>query len=186
VNRTQLDPVADILIAAYLETASYSRRFRDEHDQPPTLLSKVHHMRSVAQATLNSSDRYDLGAMFVEFSRVEFEDGNTGRRYLLRSDGALAIERKMRQRETIFDAAMYLDSPVALLVYNFHKVGLDLSVAGTRQAVGSKRLEPTGTPTFIAMWPYANGDTPSAFDQGKGDPFGELGGVEDLGEEGEG
>lgn len=184
MNKTQLDPVADVLIAAYLETASYSREFRDEHDQPPTMLAKVHHMRSIVQATLTANDRFDLGASYVEFGRVEFEDLTVGKRYLLRSDGALSIEQKMLQRDAMFETASYLTSDVVLLIHTFHKTGLDLSVAGTRHTLGSKRLVATGRPTFVSTWPYVADDSPSPFNQGAGDPFGEVGGVGDIGQEG--
>lgn len=187
MDKAQLDPVAELLVPAYLDTASYSRQFRDDHGSPPTLFASVHHMRSVVQARVNRGDQFDLYPDYSEFGRVQVFDVNGTRSYLLRSDGAVSIERA-KQQGTLFDPGKYLRSDVILVAYTFHKEGMDLSVAGTRQQVGSRRLQPSGTPTFVGTWPYSTG-TASSFDQGEGDAFDELGDLpsEDEGEgEGEG
>lgn len=96
MDKAHLDPVAEILVAAYLNTASYSWQFNQDHEQPPTAAAKAHHMRSIAQALINGSDRFQLAPPYIEFGRVEFEDTTTGHCYLLRSDGAVKIERSKR------------------------------------------------------------------------------------------
>jgi hypothetical protein len=178
MDRPQLSPIADVLADSYLDALGYSHRFLVEHGQPPTLAAKVHHMRSVTQSMINHSEQYTLGTQSIEFGRVEIGDTTTGRCYLLRSDGAVKIERHMSQRETLFPAAQYLASAVVLLIYRFHRAGLDLSVAGTKHQVGKRRLEISGQPTFVGMWAWST-DGPSPFDQGFEDPFGDIG---DLGE----
>lgn len=175
-----LDPIADILVPAYLDTVSYSRQFRDEHGGPPTLFAKVHHMRSIVQAMVCNGDQFILDPEYSEFGRVQVSATDSTRCYLLRSSGGVSIERAKQQ--TLFNAATYLRSDVILVVYAFHQQGVDLSVAGTRQRSGSRRLEPSGAATFVGTWPYSAG-SPSPFDQGEDDPFGELG---DLPDEGEG
>lgn len=182
MEKTQLDSIADILVTAYLGTASYSQRFRTEYEHPPTQACKVHHIRSIAQAQVIDHDRLVLAEPYVEFGRVEILDRDTDCRYLLRSEGAVTIERnKGRQRESLFDSARYLRTEVILLVYGFHKAGLVLSVAGTEHQVGRKRLEASGPPTYVATWPYSTASP--RFDQGAGDPFAELGEMPDNGEE---
>lgn len=174
MDKNQLGPVAEILIPAYMETAGFSRQFRDDHGQPPTLAAKVHHMRAVAQAMVNKSERLALGDAFSEFGRVEITDPETERCYVLRSDGALAIEQSKRQ-SALFDNTSYLRTDVLLLVYRFHRDGLDLSLAGAHQRAGRKRLEASGPAVFIGTWPYAVADETKPFEQGKQDPFSELG-----------
>lgn len=180
MDKIQLGPLADILVPAYLDTASYSKQFRDDHGGPPTLFAKVHHMRSIVQAMVNTSDRFHLAPEYSEFGRVQVLDETGGRCYLLRSDGAVSIERAKRQ-SVLFDNARYLDSDVVLIVYAFHEDGMDLSIAGTRKRVGSKRLEPSGPASFIGTWAYS-ADDPSPFEQGTVDAFDELGHLPDEGE----
>lgn len=181
MDKTQLNPVAEIMIPAYLNTASFSRQFRDEYEQPPSLAAKVHHMRAVIQAMVNKSDHLMLAEPYVEFGRVEITD-QAGTRYLLRSEAAAAIERGKRDKGgqgSLFDSTRYLASEVILLVYKFHSGGLDLSVAGTRQEVGRTRLEASGEPDFIGTWPLSlEGES---FNQGEGDAFAELGDLPGLG-----
>jgi hypothetical protein len=183
VNQEQLAPVADILIPAYLGTASYSKQFNRDYGQPPTLMAKVHHMRSIAQASLNQTDRFLLAEPFVEFGRVQFDDTEHDRSYLLRSESAIEIERVTKQRESLFDPSHYLVSPIVLLVYRFHKNGLDLSVAGAKHAADRVKLEISGTPTYIATWPYTleSSTTISSFDQGAEDAFSDLGDMNEFG-----
>jgi len=180
VDRLQLEPVAEILVQAYLDTTSYSRQFHDDYDQPPTQMAKVHHMRSITQAMVNKSDRLSLAEPYIEFSRVEILDADTDRRYLLRSDGATVIERHFKQREALFDATPYITSDITMVVYRFHRNGLDLSVTGARHKAGKVHLEASGIPVYIATWPYSVGTPP--FDQGGDDPFGDLGDLGDFGD----
>lgn len=183
MDQTQLTPIADVLLDAYVDRLAYSRRFLHDHGQPPTLASKAHHMRSVAQALVTQADGLMLGGEWSESGRVEITDLTTDRRYLLRGDGAVKIERDVRQIESLFPAAPYISSDVVLLVYRFHHIGLDLSVAGTKHRADKKHLEISGTPTFIATWPWSDDDT-TRFEQGFGDDFGDLGdfGEGDVGE----
>ena len=99
---------------------------------------------------------------------------------MLRSSSTVAIEDHKRSQGSLFDApAVYISSPVVLLVYKFHELGLDLSVAGTRLKNGKGRLEPSGPLNFIAMWPYTFGGPTRTFDQSlHDDPFGDVGGLE--------
>ena len=181
MNAQELEPVALLMNDAYLATWAYSSSFHDEYDQPPTLAAKVHHMRSIIQAGLQKSDRYALGADYAEFGRVLFTDGETDTVYLLRSGSAVSIEQEKRQG-ALFDARRYLTSDVTMVVYRFHRDGLDLSITGTRHERKRTHLEASGAPTFVATWPYAAGDHP-AFDQrAESDPFGSLGAL-DIDEE---
>jgi hypothetical protein len=185
VDKEQLDSVASILTQSYLDTLSFSRQFKDEYDQPPTLVTKVHHMRSVAQAMVNRNGRFRLGETFVDFGRVQFFDTDTKTDYLLRSDGMVAIEEAKRQG-ALFDPVQYLKSSVVLLVYRFHRDGLDLSVAGTLRRTGRLRFVASGPPTFIGTWPFSSTDGDTPFDQGFIDPFGDIGDIDEEGETDEG
>jgi hypothetical protein len=180
MTTAQLEPLARILIDGYFVTADYSHGFREDHGQPPTMLAKVHHHRSIIQATVVGDERYQLGGAYAEFGRVAIEDLAEDRSYLLRSDGTVKIEG-IKEQSTLFDSTQYLTSPVTLLVYRFHAAGLDLSIAGTRQRFGRGRIMAAGAPTYVATWPYYSEDHP--FTQGEVDPFREVGGLED--EEGE-
>jgi hypothetical protein len=181
VEKTQLDPVAAILNQAALETLTYSRGFTDEYGQPPTLASKVQHMRAVTQVMVGRDERFKLGQDYIEFGRVEITDNSSGKRYLLRSDGAVAIEESKRQ-DALFPSAVYIKSDVTLLVYKFHREGLDLSVAGTVSRGGRTRLVASGAPTFVGTWPYSAAHEDASFDQGIEDLFGDLGALDEYGE----
>lgn len=188
MDQAKLDPIArDILIPSYLETAGFSRAFRDGFGQPPTLATKVHYMRSIAQVMVTKDDRFTLGADFAEFGRVEIVDHATAIRYVLRSEGNTAIDRAKREG-ALFDSTRYLASDVILLVYRFHRNGLDLFVAGSVYAEGKYRLHASGKPTYIATWSWTDdGDGPEGktFDQGgPWNPFGDIGDIGDIGEEG--
>lgn len=183
MQKAQLDPMADVLVQAYLATAAHSRQFQDEYGQPPTLIANVHHMRSITQAMVNRSGRFTLREPYIEFGRVEITDGLNDHRYLLRSEAAVTIERNKRPKEALFDSTVYIVSEVVLLVYRFHKAGMDLSVAGTHHENGRLRLEASGIPTYIGTWPFSMGGPP--FDQGQADPFEDLGQLDDFGEAGD-
>jgi hypothetical protein len=182
MDEAQLAPVATILNDAYLATWAYSRSFRDDYSRPPTFLAKVHHMRSIVQIALLNDSRYELGEDFIEFGRIEFLDCETGRTYLLRSHSANSIEQVMLQR-TFFDPNAYFKTPVVMLVYRFHRLGLDLAVAGTRHRPGRTHLEASSTPTLVATWSYSTSEGEPFDQQADGNPFWELG---DLGQEDEG
>lgn len=171
----QLNPLAEIMVSAYFDTWSYRREFLEHYEVPPTLFDKVHHWRSVVQALVTTDDRFTLNRDYAEFGRVHVTDEG-GNSYLLRSNGSDSIERAKRQG-SLFDLTRFFKSDVMLIVYNFHKEGMDLSVAGTRKSIGKKRLEASGPLTYVGTWPWTTGQrpTPSAFSQGDVDPFGDLG-----------
>ncbi|MEW6059902.1 MAG: hypothetical protein AB1551_07185 [Actinomycetota bacterium] len=180
MDENQLERVAMILNDAYFATWAYSLSFRDEHhNYPPTHMAKVHHLRSIVQVALAEHEQYDLAEDFVQFGRVQFFDRQTGRSYLLRSHAANAIEQVVLQR-SLFDANQYLKSDVVMIVYRFHRGGLDLSVVGTRHSRGRTHLESSGRPTFIATWSYATAEGKPFDQEAHGNPFEELG---DLGKE---
>ncbi len=95
-----------------------------------------------------------------------------GEQSLLRSESAVTIERSKSQM-VLFDPVKYLQTPVIMLVHRFHRHGLDLSVAGTCEPHGRQRLEATGSPTFVATWPYVP-DYVALIDQRMADPFMDL------------
>lgn len=182
MDKAQLDPLAEIFIESYLDTATFSRMFKEEHDQPPTVLAKAHHFRSVVQAVLRRERRYDLSQDFMEFGRVEVTDHIAGRAYLLRSYSAIAVETAKRgQRETLFHDTDFTASDVTMLVYRFDKPGLDLSVAGTRRNGSKWRLQPVGVPVYVGTWPY-HIPTPPSFDQEEEDAFNDVGDIDIDGE----
>lgn len=173
MDAKQLEPVAGILVDAYLETASYSRAFKDSWGRPPTLAAKVHHLRSVAQSRIGESDQYVLGQEYMEFGRVQFVDSMTGRSYLLRSASAVSIE-EAKYRLQLFDTNRFLKSDVTMIVYSFDSQALALSLAGTRQRSNRKRLEASGPAVFVGSWPYVPSDA-EPFDQQTSDPFLDVG-----------
>jgi hypothetical protein len=193
MQREELDPVASHLIASYMETASYSRQFRDDHDTPPTLMAKVHHLRSIVQALLVADDDYELAQPYADFGRVEFTETSSGGRFLLKSAGALAVEKKHEQRWLSLFAVGNLLRPsdVQVLIYEFDKVGLTLSLADAVRHGAGKKLRVHGEMTTIGFWPYHpddgddDGGVAAPFDQDDRDPFGDVGGL-DEGNEGEG
>ena len=103
MDQAQLDPFAEIMIQAYLNTAIYRRQLMDEWEQPPTTAAKVHHLRSVAQVLLNRSERFELSDFYLDHGHLGFADLETGARHVVRSDGAVSIERQKQQRETLFE-----------------------------------------------------------------------------------
>jgi len=170
------------MIGGYQDTLAYATAFSHDYGQPPTLIDKRQHLRSITQAMLNKDDRFELDPWFAELGRVAFVDRTTQRRFLLRSSGAVEIETKLKHTHDpqLFPTATYIKSDDVLLVYRFHKDGLDLSVGGTQRMDGKGRLRLSGTLTFIATWHYSfGGPTGGTFNQfGNGNPFDGLG---DLG-----
>ncbi len=188
MERYELDSTARHLVRSYQATAIYSSEFLDEHGSPPTLMSKVHHMRSALQAAMTLDDRYDLMPSYSEFGRVQFKDGKTGHTLLLRSAAAVAIEKaKCFEQMEFFNVSAIEDpSRVRLLVYSFDIDGVNLFVAETAQRANGKTLIARGTPEFVGFWPYSTpDDNPQPpFDQKDRDWFGDIGDLRD--DEGEG
>jgi hypothetical protein len=180
VNSNELDPLARLLVGSYLETPVYSRWFSEQFGQPPTLAAKVHNWRSIAQAKVNSDLNWELSEEYSEYGKLQVTDSVTGRCYLVRSDGAVAIERAFWQG-TLFDTKVYIASSVVMLVYRFHSDGLDLLVTGTIRHRNKKRLEAEGKPIYVGTWPFFSDSSPP-FGQGQEDPFSEVGGLEDFDE----
>lgn len=188
---SRLDPIGGLLVTSYLETLAFSRQFASDHDgRPPTLMAKVHHLRSVVGAQVHSDDRYELGEEYVDYGRIAITEVETGDCYVLRSEAATAIE-KNRNQLRLFDVPNYIHTAETLLVHRFHKKGVNLSVVGARRLPGRSHLEAIGDPTFVGTWPFAGAGGPGSaplgksFDQGLADPFTELGIVDELGEESE-
>ncbi|MGB6058532.1 MAG: hypothetical protein WBF71_09720 [Microthrixaceae bacterium] len=184
MDHEALDPIAELLVPAYTETAIESRAFRDKHgDFPPTAMWKAHTLRSIVQAQIHSHDRFTLRPDYADYGRVQFLDEKAGTEFLLRSDAANTIERARAE------AQLFRSSPsltlVILLLYRFHRAGMDLAVAGTRRQVGKNRLEAAGPATFVGTWPYTREDG-DPFPQGPGDAFDELGPAAHDVEEGDG
>lgn len=182
----QLEPVAAHLIASYNDTAIYSRQFRDDHETPPSLMAKVHHLRSIVQARLTADERFELAPSFAEYGRVEFTELGTGSKFLLRSAGALAVERARRHEQLALFAFAKLikTSDVQLLIYDFNHDGLSLSISAAAQRAGGKRLIARGEPMPIGFWPHVPDEDlmDGSFDQDNADPFDDVG---DLSEEDE-
>ena len=182
MNQLQLNMFAtEVLVPSYLETQNYVIDFRDEHDFPPTVMAKVHHMRSIAQILVMKSGRFELFTEFLDHGRLQYLDRATDRVYLLRSMGTVSIEEGKRQRESLFDASQMIASDIVMLIYKYGREGLELSVAGTRRVQNRSRLEPSGSPTFVGTWSYFDGGTPP-FDQGRTDPFSDVGEMNEFGE----
>jgi len=183
VDREQLDVSAKHLVRSYQATAIYSSEFLEEHGSPPTLMAKVHHMRSVLQAALALDERYDLMPAYSEYGRVQFRDGETGQTLLLRSAAAVVIEKAkgFEQMELFSVSGMKDPSRVQLLVYSFDIEGLNLSVAETKQRFSGRSLIARSTPDFIGFWPYsAPDDNPQPpFDQTDRDWFRDVGDLDD-------
>ncbi len=183
VDKDQLDEIAKHLTAAYLDTAVYRQQFMKDHGSPPSLMAKIHNMRATVQAALAHDDCYELRAPYAEYGRVQFVEVSTGTEFLLRSAAAVKIEElKFEQLELNTGLTVANSSGVRLLVYSFTKEGVSLSVTGTIQRNGRRRLEAAGPPTLVGVWPYLPADGSSPFDQNEVDAFGDLG---DLGEEGD-
>ena len=174
METASFDPVAEILVQSYLGTLVYSRKFTDDFEQPPTTMAKSHHLRSIAQALVNQCDRYKLDPEYAEMGRVAFIDLETQAAYVVRSSSHVAIEENLQPR--LFPVT-YIDTPIRLLIYRFHYDGLDLSLANTRRVSSKRRVEAAGKAEYIGTWPYTSADDLPPFDQGKIDPFRELGDI---------
>lgn len=173
MDAAELDPFARIMVSSYLATSVYSRNFGNEWGSPPTIVSKAHHFRSVVQAQVTGSARYQLGTAYMEFGRVQVADTESGRTYLIRSMPAVNIEDSRPQLGLFPIPAAY---EVNMLVYQFEREGMRLWRCGTTQAEGRRRLIPAGELLEMGFWPFDDfGPDGSAFDQGGIDPFPDLG-----------
>lgn len=186
MDKGRLDEIAKHLTAAYLDTAIYRRQFLNDHGSPPSLMAKIHNMRSAVQAALERDDHYELQSSYAEYGRVQFAEIATGDEFLLRSAAAVQIEEsKFEQLELDTGLTRVNPSGVNMLVYSFEKEGVSLSITGTIHRNGRRRLETVGTPTPVGVWPYLPVDAPSSFEQDETDAFDDLGDLGDLGEEGD-
>jgi hypothetical protein len=185
VDQTQLDPLAACLVQGFLETAAHSRQLTEEYGVPPTTMAKRHHLRYVTQVAISHDERFRLGTDFSEFGKIQLTDVRDGNVYLFRSDSSNTIERARFNSNQLFEMApQYIRSDVILLVYRFAPHGLELSVSGTKQQAGRKRLEASGDPDYVGIWTYDLGGSVPPFDQEEENPFDELGDLgEDEGEE---
>lgn len=187
MDKSEFDPLAQLLLTAYLETAGHSRALNDEYGQPPTVMLKAHHLRYVLQTMLDGHSRYRLTREFIEFGRVQVYDRQAGQHYLLRSNSAMHVDNAKRaQKETLFDTASFEQSDVKLLVYRFARSEMELLVSSARRMNGSRwKLQAVGVPSPMGMWPYeaAAGGT---FDQQVEDPFLDLGDLDIDDEDDEG
>jgi hypothetical protein len=173
MQASDLDEFAHIMMSGYLATADYSRKFKAEWEIPPTMLAKAHHLRSVVQAQIGDSERYELHKEYVEFGRVQVTDNEIRKTFLLRSKSAVSIE-KSHSEWTLFDIKPKVD--VGLLIYRFDKPGLSMWQSATTHTNKSKRLIPSGEMQAISFWRFE--DLPASsrtFDQGQIDAFDDLG-----------
>ena len=181
VDRDRLDKIAKHLNTAYLDTVVYRREFLNEHGSPPSLMAKIHNMRSAVQAALARDDRYELRLPYAEYGRVQFAEITTGDEFLLRSSAAVRIEDSKFEQLELFPGPT---TAVHLLVYSFEKEGVCLSITGTSRRQGRRRLEAAGPLIPLGVWPYLTHDDSSPFDQDETDAFDDLGDLGDLDEEG--
>jgi hypothetical protein len=190
METVQLDPVAAHLIAGYLDTQDYSLQFRDTYSTPPTLMTKVHHFRSIVQARLIEDDAYQLEPGWTDFGRVEFFDA-TEDRYLLKSAGAVAIEKMKNDRaqlELISAGNLLRAADAKALIYEFDHSGLTLSIAAAVTRSKGTKVYVKGDPIYAGFWPYNYGSGPDddggvPFDQGGRDPFGDVGNLDESDED---
>lgn len=184
MDKDEFEPVAGFLISGYNGTATYSREFRDEYGQPPTLMAKAHHLRSLVQAAVTQDDNFELGADFSEFGRVQLTSREWGWTSVLRGENAVAIERT-RRAGLLFDPLPYVQAGELLLIYAFGREGLALSLANTRRKGRRFRLELDGHPVSLGSWGYDYEGDGTPFVQPATDPWAELGHDDlDLGGEG--
>lgn len=182
-----LDSVANHLIASVRDMRDFAHEFLDDHGTPPTLMAKVHHFRSVVQARLIDDEGFDLASTYVDFGRVEFVDVATKERFLLKSCGALAVEKQKNsfQQLALFEIGkLFQPTTVRVLVYEFDRSGLTLAVAPGVTRNGSVRVYVQGEPVKAGFWPFGEGEAfeMPAFDQDIRDPFTDVGFLNEAGE----
>jgi hypothetical protein len=181
VNESELDPAAKILVQSYLDTSVDSVSFKDKYGLPFSVALKAHHMRTIAQSQFLKHDRYRLGKEYAEFGRVQFEDTETGRNYLLKSAGAITVEAAHQLR--LWVPNEFGESDITLAIYMFNSEGLELSVAEARRVPNGRKLVALGEPLKVGTWLFTPDDG-EPFDQSYPDSFEELGDI-DMDEEGE-
>jgi hypothetical protein len=192
MERNRLDSFAQYMVGGALDTVSHSRQFSEEYGTPPTDMAKVHHMRSIVQARLTEDERFELDEEWADFGRVKWTDLATGQSYILRSQSALRIETEIRNQGTLFNPDQYIQTTdVVMVVYEFDRSGLNLSVAKTVQRSARGRLEAATYPRDIGSWSFT-GETDdldgaaATFDQQAQDVFDELGNLDlESGREGQ-
>ena len=166
-------PIARILNDAYMATGSYSRLFKAQYGSPPTIQSKVHHLRSIVQIAVRKHVDYDLDEEYTEQGRVHILDVASGLTLALRSSRAVEIEGRP---EKLFDDRQFVTADALLLVYTFSKEGLELGTAAAARRNGVGRLLPVEPPSVCGSWRYEELLDPGRpFDQSGAETFLELG-----------
>ncbi len=179
--RDDLDPVARLLIRSYFGTFLYSRWFLDNFKSPPTSMDKAHTFRSIAGAKVVQHPGLELGKSWVEFGRVQITHSDSGKVFVLRSQGATTAEQKT-SAPALLDSNQYLQPPIhrpeILVVYRFGRNALALSAAGSEMRGKSARLEMSGPAVLVDTWPYSSvdddPDDSRTFHQGAADAFEDL------------
>ena len=184
-----VDPLAQILVASYRAASADARAFTDEWGHPPTTMDKAHRFRSIVQALVSDSDRYQLHADYVESGRVQVTDYDAPGSYLIRSRSAIEIEASFAAPEQLllFNAKRQRKSGYPdLLAYDFEPRGMRVWSCPTEQKGDRKRLMPAGAFDFVGFWPFDAAPHPDGepFDQGAEDPWDDLGNL-DIGGEAE-
>lgn len=189
MSANPFDAVAAHIITSARHTTDYRDQFVEDHGTPPTLMSKVHHFRAVVQALLLDDERYELASAYGDFGRVQFKDLTSAQSYLLRSAGALAIEKSNVSplQSALFGAGGFLrPADVQVLIYEFENGGVTLSTVPGVKRAGKARILAKGEPTRVGHWPFAGEAADAApFDQDHRDPFRDVGDLNE-GDEGTG
>lgn len=176
MEKVRLDKIAEYLVSGYLDALAYSRQFMDDHEAPPSLMAKIHHMRAAVQAAIAKDDCLDLHSSYTEYGRVQFSEVATGDQFLLRSAATVKIEKAKHEQLEFFTGLTPVNpSGVLLLVYQFSREGVSLSIAESVRRQGRVRLETAGTPTYVGLWPYISDERSAPFDQINDDSFEDLG-----------
>ena len=174
-----LDLIARIMVDSYLRTAQDSVVFSEQYGAPPTLMWRAHNVRSIIQARVTQTDRFELHSEFAEYGRVQITDhAADGRSFVLRSQvGINAVAQENHGRLFTGSFVSWERVPELLFVYAFMAAGLSVSLASAKRKRGAKHLEAATGATYIGTWPYTDdGDSDSApFSQGGNDPFLDLG-----------
>jgi hypothetical protein len=185
MEKERLDSVANHLIASVFDMKAFSRQFLDDYGTPPTLMAKVHYFRSAVQARLIDDEEFDLASAYVDFGRVEFVDAVTQERFLLKSSGALAVEKQKNvfQQLALFEVGNLLrPAAVRVLIYEFDKSGLNLSIASAVTRNGGVRVFVTGDPVPLGSFRGEGDRDGMSFDQDVRDPFADVGFLNEGGE----
>lgn len=179
IEQHELDPFAQVMLAAYLAAADDAHAFMEEYGMPPTAMDKAHRFRSVVQALVAQSARYSLHPEYMELGRVQITDSVLAKSCLIRSKSAISIEDAMARGQMELFPAPIPDLPF-LLAYDFDRSGMKLWTCPTKRAPASKRLIPLQDLDFAGFWTFDSaapraGRERIEFDQGLSDPFDDLG-----------